>query len=68
MYPQANDESALQQLQIQLAQPLPYDLEELNLGEYKNLAQRWRDWENVKAACVDTATLIFDDIVGASDS
>ena len=68
LYPQPNDESALQQLQIQLAQPLPYDLEEHNLDEYKNLAQRWRDWQNVKAACIDAATLIFDHIVGASDS
>lgn len=68
LYPQPNDESALQQLQIQLAQPLPYDLEELNLDEYKNLSQRWRDWENVKVACVDTATLIFDGIVGANNS
>ncbi|MBM4459958.1 MAG: hypothetical protein FJ011_19720 [Chloroflexi bacterium] len=64
LYPQPNAESALQQLQIQLANPLPYDLEELNLAEYKNLAPRWRDWRAVKAACVDCALLIFDRIVG----
>jgi len=64
LYPQPNEESALQQLQIQLAQPLPYDLEEHNLDEYKNLDLRWRDWRNVKAACVNYATLIFDRIVG----
>lgn len=68
LYPQPNDESALQQLQIQLAQPLPYDLEELNLGEYKNLAQRWQNWQNVKTACIDAATLIFDHIVGINNS
>jgi hypothetical protein len=34
LYPQPNDESALQQLQIQLANPLPYDLEETRLTEY----------------------------------
>ena len=67
LYPQPNGESALQQLQIQLAQPLPYDLEELNLAEYKNLAPRWRDWRNVKAACIDYATLIFDYIVGVNN-
>lgn len=66
LYPQPNEESALQQLQIQLAQPLPYDLEELNLSEYKNLESRWRDWKNVKIACIDCATLIFDYIVGKS--
>ncbi len=64
IYPQSNEESALQQLQIQLAQPLPYDLEERNLDEYKNLDPHWRNWQNVKAACVNYATLIFDRIVG----
>lgn len=64
LYPQPNDESALQQLQVQLANPLPYDLEELNLIEYKNLDPRWHDWRTVKAACIDCATLIFDQIVG----
>ena len=64
LYPQPNEESALQQLQIQLAQPLPYDLEELNLDEYKNLDPRWQDWQNVRAACINCANLIFDRIVG----
>jgi hypothetical protein len=54
----------LQQLQIQLSNPLPYDLEELNLAEYKNLDPRWHNWEAVKAACVHFAILIFDHIVG----
>ena len=67
LYLQPNEESALQQLQIQLAQPLPYDLEELNLAEYKNLDPRWCNWQTVKAACADYATLIFDDIVGLED-
>ncbi len=64
LYPQPNEESALQQLQIQLANPLPYDLEELYLAEYKNLDPRWHDWQVVKAACVHYAILIFDHIVG----
>jgi hypothetical protein len=64
LYPQPNEESALQQLQIQLAQPLPYDLEELSLAEYKNLAPRWQNWQAVKAACAGYALLIFDRIVG----
>ena len=64
LYPQPNEESALQQLQIQLAQPLPYDLEELSLAEYKNLAPRWQNWQEVKAACARYALLIFDRIVG----
>lgn len=64
LYPQENDESALQQLQIQLANPLPYDLEEMRLSEYKHLDPRWHDWDRVRAACADCATLIFDRITG----
>ena len=67
LYPQPNDESALQQLQVQLAQPLPYDLEELDLAEYKNLDPRWSNWQTVRTACADYATLIFDSIVGLGD-
>ncbi len=63
LYPQPNDESAVQQLQIQLANPLPYDLEELGLAEYKNVAPRWQNWETVKDACVRYAILIFDRFV-----
>lgn len=67
LYPQPNEESALQQLQIQLANPLPYDLEELELAEYKNLDLRWQNWETVKAACARHAMLIFDRIVGLDE-
>lgn len=66
-YPQPNQESALQQLQIQLANPLPYDLEEQSLTEYKNLAARWHDWQTVKTVCMDCATLIFDRLVGVEE-
>lgn len=64
LYPQPNDESALQQLQIQLASPLPYDLEEVRLDEYKHLDARWQNWQAVKAVCADCATLIFDRVIG----
>ena len=67
LYPQPNGESALQQLQIQLAQPLPYDLDEVNLAEYKNLAPRWHEWRNVCAVCIYCADLIFDQITGLED-
>ena len=60
LYPQANGESALQQLQIQLANPLPYDLDATNLTEYKNLAPRWHDWNAVKEFAATVATAIFD--------
>lgn len=67
LYPQPNGESALQQLQIQLAQPLPYDLEELRLAEYKNLDVRWQNWDAVKGACQQLALLIFDHIVSQEE-
>jgi hypothetical protein len=60
LYPQDNGESPLQQLQVQLANALPYDLEETELSEYKSLAPRWHDWQAVKAACSHLATVIFD--------
>jgi hypothetical protein len=67
LYPQSNGESALLQLQIQLANPQPYDLEETDLAEYKHLDPRWHDWETVKTVCAACATLIFDRIVGVTD-
>lgn len=63
LYPQPNGESALQQLQIQLATPLPYDLESMNLSEYKNISSRWENWDNVKEQCVCCAMQIFDKII-----
>ncbi len=68
LYPQPNDESALQQLQIQLANPLPYDLEGVILSEYKHLDRRWQDWNTVKRVCADCTTLIFDQIIGSEDA
>ena len=65
IYPQSNGESALQQLQIQLATPLPYDLDEVNLAEYKHLAPRWQDWSTVQSVCAACATMIFDKIIGS---
>ncbi|WP_308874872.1 hypothetical protein [Thiothrix subterranea] len=38
LYQQDNGESPLQQLQVQLANAMPYDLEDTELSEYKNLA------------------------------
>lgn len=68
IYPQPNGESALQQLQIQLATPLPYDLDDVDLAEYKHLAPRWHEWSAVQSACAACATLIFDRIIGGEDN
>jgi hypothetical protein len=68
LYPQPNDQSALQQLQIQLANPLPYDLEGFNLAEYKQLDARWHDWRAVQVACADCAGLLFARLEGPQAS
>lgn len=60
LYPQENDESPLQQLQAQLANALPYDLEGIELHEYKHLASRWHDWRVVKATCAHISTVVFE--------
>lgn len=60
LYPQPSGESALQQLQAQLANPLPYDLDEIDLSEYKHLAPEWQDWRRVRQACMEAAKDIFD--------
>ena len=60
LYPQESGESSLQQLQAQLAKPMPYDLDDTDLTEYKALAPRWRDWAAVEAVCAHVATATFD--------
>ncbi|MEW5981647.1 MAG: hypothetical protein AB1806_04675 [Acidobacteriota bacterium] len=62
LYPQPNGESALQQLQVQLARPLPYDLDGTDLTEYRRLDSKWQDWRRVSAACAACAAGIFDRI------
>jgi hypothetical protein len=64
LYPQSNGESALLQLQVQLAAPFPYDLDDVNLSEYKNLDSRWHSFAEVRAQSAQCASLIFDHIVG----
>lgn len=63
LYPQPNQESALQQLLIQLAAPIPFDLEETNLGEFKKLKPRWQDWRQVELVCWECASAIMRRII-----
>ena len=66
LYPQESGESALQQLQAQLSNPLPYDLDETDLSEYRNLAPQWQDWTEVKSACGRIAVAVFDHVCEAA--
>ena len=58
-YPQDNGQSALQQLQIQLANPLPYDLDSTNLREYKKLKPEYQDWSAVAEKCRALANVLW---------
>ncbi len=54
LYPQDADKGAVrQQLMRQLAQPRPFDLDEVEpiLAEYKGIAARWRTWSSVEEQC-----------------
>lgn len=64
LYPQQNGESALMQLQIQLSNPVPFDLDDVRLAEYKFLDARWHDWVAVRTVCQRVAELVFDRVVG----
>jgi hypothetical protein len=60
LYPQPSGESALQQLHVQLANPLPYDLEQTDLTEYRQLHPRWQDWTRVKEICATLSADLFE--------
>jgi hypothetical protein len=60
LYPQANGESPLVQLQIQLSSPQPYDLDEVELAEYKQLEARWHRWEIVAEQCGRLAVKLLE--------
>lgn len=55
LYPQNNGQSARQQLQVQLANPLPYDLDDTDLREYKKLKPAYQDWAVVAEKCREIA-------------
>jgi hypothetical protein len=55
LYPQANGESPTQQLIVQLSSPMPFDLSQTDLSEYKKLSNRWQDWSVIRKACIECA-------------
>jgi hypothetical protein len=59
LYPQSSGESALQQLHVQLANPMPYDLDQTDLSEYRRLHPRWQDWNRVKSLCGAVSADLF---------
>jgi hypothetical protein len=67
LYPQPSGESPLQQLQVQLANPMPYDLKDITLSEYKNLDPKWHEWNRVAATAAHLGGVIFDRAAAAED-
>lgn len=65
LYPQKSGESVLRQLAKQLAEPLPDDLDDVNLRQYRELKAPWTSWEYVKSACLILSDSIIDKIVQA---
>ena len=59
LYPQENGASSLQQLVIQLSNPMPYDLDSMDLSEYKHLKAEYQDWGAIKTMCRKLAELLF---------
>ena len=51
LYPQSNGASPFQQLLVQLANPMPYDLDGTDLSEYKRLVPEWQDWNKIQSFC-----------------
>ena len=58
-YPQPNGASPLQQLANQLANPLPYDLDETDLSQYKHLDVQYQDWNHVRDMCAHIAVAVI---------
>jgi hypothetical protein len=56
------------QLAKQLAEPAPYDRDDVDLHHYRRLEQRWRDWEQVATACRDLSTSMLDVIARSDES
>lgn len=58
-YPQTNGASPLQQLANQLANPLPFDLDDTDLSQYKHLEPRFQEWSHVRDICAHIAVGII---------
>jgi len=50
------------QLAKQLAEPAPYDRDDVDLRTYRRLAKRWHDWHEVESACRALAHRMLDEI------
>ena len=56
------DTSVTLQLARQLAEPLPYDLDQTDLPAYKRLAAHWHDWTNVRRQLAALAVFLLEEL------
>lgn len=64
LYPQESGETVTRQLCKQLAQPLPDDLEELDLAMYRELRPPWNSWTYVRERCLELSDLMASGLLG----
>jgi hypothetical protein len=60
LYPQSNGTSVGLQLAKQLAEPRPRDLGDGDLGDYRLIAERWKDWNVVREAAQRYGVLLLE--------
>lgn len=48
------------QLAKQLAEPRPYDLDDVDLSRYRRIVPGWRSWDAVEGACRDLAAGLLE--------
>lgn len=36
---------------VKLANPAPYDLDDVDLSQYKGIVPPWNDWQSIEAQC-----------------
>ena len=66
LYPQDSGQSAIQQLTAQLANALPFDLDESVPATYRDLIPELQEWSCIQKACADIGHVIFDGLCDLS--
>ena len=64
LYPQETGETPTRQLAKQLAEPVPHDLAEVRLAEYRGLQPPWNDWAYVQRFAERLADRLAVDLLG----
>lgn len=54
----------LLQLARQLAEPVPYDLGDIDIANYKGIVQPWDTWENIRKQCEEISSWISTILAG----